>query len=99
MRERICRMICSTSTFSDRTEKSDMSFTRHLPLGISTFAICHRAFGICRLAFAVWHLAFGIWHLSFGIDTAIPAARHPRAPGQELRRLRDARAQDAQRTD
>src|SRR4051794_37916313 len=25
MRERICRMICSTSTLSERTEKSDMS--------------------------------------------------------------------------
>src|SRR3954469_15395960 len=62
MRERICRMICSTSTLSERTEKSDMScLFQGLP--------------------------------------AIPAARLPHALGEELRRLRDAGAQDAERAD
>src|SRR5215471_16845396 len=62
MRERICFMICSTSTLSERTEKSDMS-------------------------------------VFFQVLTPIAAAGLTHALGQELRRLGDAGAQDAERPD
>src|SRR3954465_16008075 len=96
MRDRIWRMICSTSTLSDRTEKSDIVLSRYLiegrrPSNSPTRCLARRFAGALRLRGSLAALACHRF-------PAIAAARLPGAPVQELRGLRDTGAENPQRS-
>src|SRR5262249_51638779 len=95
MRERICRMICSTSTLSERTEKSDILFNRGAsPLGLP---YTRSRAPLRRRAPFAWLIRCA-HSLSDDLST-IAAAGLTHPFGQELGRFGDAGAQDAERPD